>query len=136
MDYKKEIGRRIRRARVGLNMTLGEVSRDTDGLLSGSRISNYEQGLRYPGPEEILKLAAVLGESAAYLMCLDSGEDVNEEEQKLLRNWRALPEKDRNDYARRIASMALIYKDAMPDEKLRGWSVKDKAAAVKPAKSK
>lgn len=117
-------------------MTLHDVSKDTDGLLSGSRISNYEQGLRYPGPEEILKLAAVLGESPSYLMCLDSGEDVNEEEQKLLKNWRALPEKDRNDYARRIASMAMIYRDAMPDEKLHGWSVKDKNSALKPAKSK
>lgn len=136
MDFKKEIGRRIRRAREGLDLTLDQLSRDTGGLLSGSRISNYEQGLRYPGPEEILKLAGALGESAAYLMCLDSGGDVNEEEQKLLRNWRALPEKDRKDYARRIETVALMYREPLPDEKLHGWSLKDQKNTSKPAKSK
>lgn len=114
-------------------MTLDQLSRDTGGELSGSRISNYEQGLRYPKPDQIIKLASALGESPAYLGCLDIGDDMTEEEQRLIRNFRALPEKDRKDYARRIESIALLYKEPTPDEKLAAWSTKE---LRKPANSR
>ena len=141
MDYPKEIGRRIRQARERMGpkgWTLRELARATKGKLSGSRISNYEQGARLPGPSEAIILAEALQESAAYLMCLDQGSDMSAEEAELLRNWRALPERERNDYARRIAALALVYKDAVPDEKLPGWdaSKRPKPALSKPKSSK
>lgn len=121
MDYKKETGRRIRRAREGLDWTLADLSKHTDGVLSGSRISNYEQGLRLPGPQEARILGRALGISPASLMCLEDEETMSQEEADLLRSWRALPERDRRDYARRIAALALVYCDPIADEKLAGF---------------
>jgi len=43
---------------------------------------------------------------------------MTQQEQRLLRNFRALPEKDRNDYDRRIEVLALAYVEAVPDERL------------------
>lgn len=40
------------------------------------------------------------------------------QEQELLKNFRALPERDRNDYARRIEVLALAYREPVPDERL------------------
>lgn len=88
-DYKKEAGRRLREARNNLNLTLEELSARVGKLLSPSRLSNYEQGIRMIGVKEAL-----------------------------LRNFRALPEKDRNAYARRIEVLALAYREPVPDERL------------------
>jgi transcriptional regulator with XRE-family HTH domain len=92
----------------------------TNGILSASRISNYEQGLREPGTLEAKILAAALQCTAAYLLLLE--EDMTKDEIDLLRNYRALPEKDRKDYSRRISAIATIYKEPVPDEKLVGWN--------------
>lgn len=72
MDLKKEIGRRIREAREVLGLKLKDVAEKTTNL-SVSRISNYEQGERMPGPEEAIQLAPILKKSAAYLLCVDEG---------------------------------------------------------------
>ncbi|HAU0150190.1 TPA: helix-turn-helix domain-containing protein [Legionella pneumophila] len=69
LNIKKEIGKRILEARKakGLTLkTLGELA----GGLKQTRLTNWEQGVRTPGPEEIKSLAQALDVSPAYLMCL------------------------------------------------------------------
>ena len=122
MDFPKEIGRRIKAARRSGGMTLHDLSRATNGVLSPSRISNYEQGLRLPGPQEALILAKALTTSAARLMCLDGEVGMTEDEATVLRNWRALPEKDRNDYARRIEALAMVYREPVSDERIGAYA--------------
>ena len=116
MNYKTEIGKRIKAAREALDVSLEELSKLTDGLLSKSRIGNYEQGTRMPGPAEANILATALNADAAWLMCLR--QEFNKQELALVRNFRALPEKDRVDYSRRIEVLALAYREPVPDEKL------------------
>ena len=119
MNYKKEAGRRLRAAREDKKMTLQELSKRLGGVLSPSRLSNYEQGIRMIGVRESLALYGVLGVQPAHLLCVDVEEgDMTQQEIELLRNYRALPEKDRNDYSRRIGVLALAYKEPVPDEKL------------------
>ena len=81
-------------------------------------------------PQEALILAEALGVAASHLMCLDGEGEMLPEESELLRNWRALPENERNSYARRIQALALVYRDAVPDDKLEHLSAK--SAAKKP----
>lgn len=68
-EYKKEIGRRIAKARTEKNWSLEDLK--TRSGIGRTTISNYEAGSRMPGPCEINALAKALGASAAYLMCLD-----------------------------------------------------------------
>lgn len=89
-------------------------------MLSPSRISNYEQGLRLLKPREARILGKALDADPAYLMCLE-GDDMLPDEVELLRNYRALPEKERKAYSRRIGALALVYKEPVPDEKLVGF---------------
>jgi transcriptional regulator with XRE-family HTH domain len=119
MDYKKEAGRRLKKAREAKNWTLRELSTQLRGILSESRLSNYEQGTRMIGVEEALALYRALGVQPSYLLCVDVEEDdMTPQETALLRNYRALPEKDRNDYSRRIEVLALAYMEPVPDERL------------------
>jgi transcriptional regulator with XRE-family HTH domain len=119
MNYKKEAGRRLKAARNAKNLTLEELSKRLGGVLSPSRLSNYEQGTRMIGVQESLALYNVLGVPPAHLLCVDVEEDeMTTQETELLRNFRALPEKDRNDYARRIEVLALAYREPVPDERL------------------
>ena len=119
MNYKKESGQRLADARRDKKMTLEELSKAVHGFLSPSRLSNYEQGIRSLGIKESLALSKVLGVNASYLLCLD--EEVGEmtsQENELLRNFRALPERDRNEYSRRIEVLAMAYREPVPDERL------------------
>jgi transcriptional regulator with XRE-family HTH domain len=119
MDYKKEAGRRLKKAREAKNWTLKQLSTQLRGILSESRLSNYEQGIRMIGVEEALAVYRVLGVQPSYLLCVDVEEDdMTPQEITLLRNYRALPEKDRNDYSRRIEVLALAYREPVPDERL------------------
>lgn len=119
MDYKKESGRRLKSAREDKRMTLAELSKRVGGVLSVSRISNYEQGERMIGPQEALALAPHLGVQPSHLLCVDVEEgDMTPEESSLLRNFRALPERDRAEYSRRIEVLAMAYREPVPDEKL------------------
>lgn len=119
MNYKKEAGRRLKAARLEKRLTLLELSRRARGLLSPSRLGNYEQGTRMLGVEEALALAPVLEVNPSHLLCVDVTEgDLTKQEDELLRNFRALPENERGAYARRISVLALAYKEAVPDEKL------------------
>ena len=114
MDYKSEIGRRIKEAREALDLSLEELAKRTGGKLSKSRISNYEQGIRMPGPYEANVLAEVLGVDAAHLLCLQSVFTIKAI--KLMRNWMSLPEKEREGYFRRIELLSLAYRETIPDE--------------------
>lgn len=116
MNYKEEIGRRIKEAREKKGLSLEQLSKATGGKLSKSRIGNYEQGIRMPGPAEANTLAVVLGVDAAHLMCLQ--QVFSSQAIELMRNWSALPENERMQYFRRIEVMALAYREPVPDEKL------------------
>lgn len=119
MNYKKESGRRLKVARQNKGWTLEELSRRTGGVLSTSRLGNYEQGTRMLGVRESLALGAVLAVQPSHLLCVDGEEgDMTPQEMELLRNYRALPERDRNDYSRRIEVLAMAYREPVPDERL------------------
>lgn len=119
MNFKKEAGRRLREARRGKGWTLNELSKRLDGILSPSRLSNYEQGIRMLGVKEALAVGPLLGVEPAYLLCADAGDgEMTTQEAQLLRDFRALPEKDRNEYSRRIGALALVYREPVPDERL------------------
>lgn len=137
MNYKKESGRRLQAARNAKKLTLTGLSKALGGVLSASRLGNYEQGARQLGIKESLAISKVLGVNAAYLLCVEPSDDeMTEQEHRLLRDFRALPEKDRNEYARRIGSMALVYREPVPDERLHSSGYAKKPAAAAQHKSK
>ncbi|HAT1829812.1 TPA: LexA family transcriptional regulator [Legionella pneumophila] len=69
LNIKKEIGTRILEARKAKGLTLKALG-ELAGGLKQTRLTNWEQGVRTPGPEEIKSLAQALDVSPAYLMCL------------------------------------------------------------------
>lgn len=69
LNIKKEIGKRILEARKAKGLTLKALG-ELAGGLKQTRLTNWEQGVRTPGPEEIKLLARALDVSPAYLMCL------------------------------------------------------------------
>lgn len=75
MNIKKEIGKRIFEARKEKGLTLKELGELTGGLKQ-TRLTNWEQGTRAPGPEEIKLLAEALDVSPAFLMCLSDEKEV------------------------------------------------------------
>lgn len=85
----QRIGQRLRAARHAQGLSLMQLSERTAGSLSKSRISNYEQGIRRMGLEQAQALSVALGTvSAAYLLCLDDEAFLDEQEQKLLADFR------------------------------------------------
>lgn len=135
VDYAKEIGRRIRSARDNLKLTLVDLSAATNGLLSTTRINNYERGKRTPGPGEAILLARALAvASPAYLMCLEKGDSMFLQEAELIHSWRQLPENERNKYVRSIKALALAFKDIPPESPKpakRTETVKKKSGRIK-----
>lgn len=69
LNIKKEIGKRISEARKIKGLTLKALGELTGGLKQ-TRLTNWEQGIRTPRPEEIKLLAQALDVSPAFLMCL------------------------------------------------------------------
>lgn len=119
MDYKKEIGRRIKLAREEKGWILEDLQRKTDDVLSVSRISNYEQGTRMPGPSEAVILAKALGKRAAWIMAVDDAQlPISLLEEALIRNWRTLTERDRMEFVREIELKAMQSRDPVPDQKV------------------
>lgn len=124
MNWKKKIGERIKAARNAKTprWTLAKLSEETGHALSPSRISNYEQGTRLCTAPDAAILAKALDVSASHLQCLDEraaeGEDMTPEQQRLLKSWGALPENERMAYLRRIETLALAYRESVPDEQL------------------
>jgi transcriptional regulator with XRE-family HTH domain len=92
-----QIGLRLRKARQAQNLSLSQLSVRTDGVLSKSRISNYEQGLRRPGIEEARALATALGTvSATFLLCLDDEGFLSDQEGELVRLFRETDQRGRD----------------------------------------
>ncbi|HAT1987225.1 TPA: helix-turn-helix domain-containing protein [Legionella pneumophila] len=77
MNIKKEIGKRILEARKAKGLTLKALG-ELAGGLKQTRLTNWEQGVRTPGPEEIKSLARALDVSPAYLMCLSDERQLRE----------------------------------------------------------
>jgi transcriptional regulator with XRE-family HTH domain len=88
MDLTKKIGQRLRAARQSRGLSLSELSNLT-GVLSKSRISNYEQGIRRMGLEEAQQLAAALvNVTPTYLLCLEDTDPLSNEERVLVERYR------------------------------------------------
>lgn len=121
MDYKAEIGRRIREGRDAKGWTLEELSERTGGILGKTRISGYENGDKLPGPETVALLAEILGRRPAYMMCME-----DKQEEALVRNWRTLSEKDRMEIFRKLEALAMANRDPVPDYKVEHMSAKGK----------
>ncbi|QBR84677.1 XRE family transcriptional regulator [Legionella israelensis] len=68
MNMKKMIGSRIAQARKANGLTIKELSEKTG--LSASRIGNWEQGTRSPGPLEAKILSKELKVAASWFLCL------------------------------------------------------------------
>ncbi|HBC0467140.1 TPA: helix-turn-helix domain-containing protein [Legionella pneumophila] len=77
LNIKKEIGKRILEARKAKGLTLKALG-ELAGGLKQTRLTNWEQGVRTPGPEEIKLLAQALDISPAYLMCLSDEKQFKE----------------------------------------------------------
>jgi transcriptional regulator with XRE-family HTH domain len=116
MDYKKESGRRIRELRESKGWSLTDLSLRTKEVLSRTRIQNYESGQRMVGPSEAVILAHALSSRPAYIMAVDDTQlPISQQEEKLIRNWRALPENKRMAHFRTIETEALQFRDPAPD---------------------
>ncbi|HAT1766744.1 helix-turn-helix transcriptional regulator [Legionella pneumophila serogroup 1] len=68
MNMKKIIGNRITLARKANGLTIKELS-ERSGL-TASRIGNWEQGTRSPGPAEAKILSVILNVAASWMLCL------------------------------------------------------------------
>lgn len=77
LELSTQIGERLRAERKAQNLSLSELSERTNGRLSKSRISNYEQGIRRMGLEESRILSEALGTvSPMYLLCLEDEQEI------------------------------------------------------------
>ncbi|TAL58888.1 MAG: XRE family transcriptional regulator [Legionella sp.] len=68
MNLKKIIGCRITQARKANGLTIKELGSRTN--LVATRIGNWEQGTRTPGPEEAKILSKELKVAASWLLCI------------------------------------------------------------------
>ncbi len=137
MDFKTEIGRRIRKLREEKSprWTLEELSRRTGDLLDLKRIGAYEKGRRMLGPAEAVILAKALGVRPAYIMAVDDIQLViSAQEEALVKNWRELPGNERGRFFRQIEQEAMVYKDTLEATGSRRITPKIKAARAKAAK--
>lgn len=118
MDIKKEIGKRLKEARVSLKLKLKDVVVGIDEL-SVTRLSNYEQGERMLPVDIAIKLEKKLKVQAAYLLTLtdvkNKGQEVeNELERQLILFFRNVTEAHQND----ILTLAnQLYSIDNPDDK-------------------
>jgi transcriptional regulator with XRE-family HTH domain len=127
MDYAKEIGRRLREARKDRGWSLEDVERQTGGAVPLKNLSRYERGERMLRHEEAVILAKTLGKRLAYLMAVDDTQVViTSLEEKLIKNWRTLAERDRMKFFRQIDAMAMASRDPIPDSALTHLSAKGK----------
>jgi transcriptional regulator with XRE-family HTH domain len=97
VERNKRMGERLRRARNALDLSLTELSAQTDGVLQKSCISNYEQGIRRMGIEQAELLAQTLGTvSVQYLLCLDDDGFISPEERDLVERLRRTDDRGRD----------------------------------------
>lgn len=111
------IGRRVAALRKAAGWSLEDLAHQTKDRLPKSRLSNYEQGTRRLDIEGASILAELFKCSAAHVLCLDDEQPVlGAAEAALIADLRRLPPADQQAYARRIATLALAYGEAVPDE--------------------
>lgn len=137
VEWKARIGARIAELRDLKGWSLEDLARKTDDRLKKSRISNYEQAIRLPGPEEATILAEALGEAPAHILCLDDEMPaLSKAEAKLIRDLRALPEYMRAEYLDKIAAMAMAHKLPLPNDRLleTGYDPKRRPKQASPKK--
>lgn len=90
-ERSQRIGNRLRAERQRRGWSLNDLSARTNGALSKSRISNYEQGIRRMGLEAAQHLAAALETvTPAWLLLLEEDSPLDDEELALIRDFRAL----------------------------------------------
>ena len=88
-SLNRRIGDRLRAARQAQGLSLAQLSERTGGLLTKSRISNYEQGIRRVSLEAAHTLAEALGSvTAAYLLCIEDGNLLSDDEHRLVQSFR------------------------------------------------
>ncbi len=75
LNIKQEIGKRLLEARKAKGLTLKALG-ELVGDLKQTRLTNWEQGTRTPGVEEIKQLAHALEISPAFLMCLSDEKEL------------------------------------------------------------
>ncbi len=115
MTLNKEIGQRLRAARLAHKYSLSELASRTR-TLSKSRISNYEQGIRRMGIEEAQELSEALeGITPAYLLCLDETSPLSQQEWQLIQRYRKTDERGR-DLILQVAESQGQYEGARPTE--------------------
>lgn len=122
--WKRRIGKRLRELRDAEKWSLSEVEQRVQGKLSKSRLGNYEQGTRLIGLAESQLLADLYGVPSFYILCLEGDDDMlvlDKSEQQLIKDYRTLPERDRAEYARRIAALANVYRDPVADERTASY---------------
>lgn len=71
------------------------------------------------GIPEAKALAKAYKTTAAHILCLDDDNPVlSPAEKEHIKNLRALPENERNGYIRRVAAVALAYREPVADERV------------------
>lgn len=117
MNYKREIGKRISEAIEISGLKLREIAKMTEGLLSISKLNNYKHGTRMLGPAEAVLLGRVLGKRPAYFLGVDDVQlEISKTEEALVKNWRALNERDRMELYRKLELMAMSNRDPVQDQ--------------------
>lgn len=113
---------------------LADLSKAT--TIRVSTLGNYCTGVRLMKPWDAMTIAKALGIRAAYLLCLEDSQFLaTAEEERLIRNWRALPENAREKFASKIETDAIPYRsDAIPDGKLEHLSAAGKKPVAKVAR--
>jgi transcriptional regulator with XRE-family HTH domain len=129
-------GGRVRDTREARGWVQRELAEKTGSKLSASRIANYEQGIREMGIQEAEILGKALGVQPGYLMGVTALKTpLTPIEEELIRNYRALPENDREAYFRRIEALALAHRTPVPDEDLGvGWKAPPPPEVPEPPK--
>lgn len=116
MDYKKEVGRRLKLARDEKGWTLRELEAKTPGI-DLKRINAYENGDRMPRQSEAVILGHALGKRAAWIMAVDDVQlPISLQEEALIRSWRTLPERERMEIFRKVETLAMAYRDPVSDQ--------------------
>jgi transcriptional regulator with XRE-family HTH domain len=112
----KEIGARLRDARLRRKMTLEDVVGALEPPITFGALGHYELGRRPLSLPLAIALADILHVSAAELLGLEEA-DMTNEELRLMTSFRRLPERDQKTYTDRIEKLAQLYDQPLPDER-------------------
>ncbi len=69
IDFKKQIGARIRQLRTELNLTQEQLANKLKSVKGKSSIANYENGSNLPSDEVKLQMCNIFNCSLDYLLC-------------------------------------------------------------------